>query len=107
MPEFTDESWSSPEANLDAAAYCSVCLIDTNGDGPKIKANCKLPIRSTPGGPINKAALRNASSRIFQMTDVPAEAKKRAAVALVGHMKAAGMDVGAQTLMRLAGQKPK
>lgn len=105
MATFTDESWSSPESSLEVGQFCECCLIDTNEGRDKIKANCKLPIRSTPGGPINKGALRNAASRLFQMTDVPAEAKRAAAKTLVGYMKQAGIEVGSDALLKLAGGK--
>ena len=107
MATFTDAAWNTPESNLDVDAFCSVCLIDTNMGTPKIKAKCKLPIRSTPGGPVNKAALRNAASRIFQMTGVSAADKRKAARTLVGYMRSAGIPVGSASLLRLAGQKAK
>lgn len=107
MPTFASGTWSSPESKLDVGAFCRVCLIDTNTDTPKVKAKCKLPIRSTPGGPINKAALRNAAGRIFQMTGVPADKKRKAARSLVGYMRSAGITVASKALLRLAGMKGK
>lgn len=108
MATFTDAAWSTPEGKLDVGQFCGVCLIDTNPSGQtKIKANCKLPIRSAPGGPINKAALRNAAGRIFQMTGVSAADKGKAARTLVGYMKQAGIPVGSASLLRLAGMKGK
>jgi len=104
MATYSDEAWSSPESDLDVGDFCRVCLIDYN-EGEKVKARCKLPIRKTPGGPINKAALRNAAGRIFQMTGVPAEAKRRAAKTLVGYMRSAGITVTSNSLLRLAGMK--
>lgn len=104
MTQFTDAPWQSPEADLSPEEFAKVCLIDMNPAGePKTKARAKLPIRSTPGGPVNKAALRNAAGRIFQMTGVPADQKKSAARKLVSMMREAGMDVGSDNLMRMAG----
>lgn len=54
---FTDASWSSPASNLSAEAYCSVCLVDNNTGGEKVKGECHYPYRSRPGAPINKHAL--------------------------------------------------
>jgi hypothetical protein len=89
---FAGGSWSSPESSLSAEDFCKVCLVDYNSPGEtKTKAKCKLPVRSKPGGPINKAALRNASSRISQMTGVPAEVKARAAAKLARLKKQAGI----------------
>jgi len=103
MTQFTDAPWSSPEADLDAADFCACCLIDYN-EGEKVKANCKLPVRSRPGGPVNKNALRNAASRIFQMAGVPVEVRRKAAASLVRLMKEAEIDVG-DVVRRLAGMK--
>lgn len=101
---FTDESWASPESDLEAGPFCACCLIDENPDGQeKIKALCKLPIRSTPGGPVNRNALRNAAGRIFQMTGVDPQERRAAARRLVGLMKEAGIEVSSQALLRLAG----
>lgn len=104
MAEYVGGSWDSPESTLSPGDFCKVCLIDTNPSGAeKVKAKCKLPIRKTPGGPISKAALRNAAGRIFQMTGVPADAKRKAARALVRHMRAAGIEVTSSALLKLAG----
>ena len=102
MPNFTDAPWEKP-TGLDTAEYCQVCLIDYN-DGDKIKARCKLPVRSTPGGAVNRNALRNAAGRIFQMQGVPAEAKRKAARALVRLMRQAEIEVG-DSVLRLAGER--
>ena len=104
MTSFSNASWSSPESDLSPEDFAKVCLIDLNPSGePKTKGRCKLPIRSTPGGPVNKAALQNAAGRIFQMTGVPADTKKKAARRLVSLMREAGMEVGSNSLLRLAG----
>jgi len=105
MATFTDASWSKPGGELDAAAYCRVCLIDTNPSGQeKVKDNCKLPVRSKPGGAVNKNALRNAAGRIFQMKGIGAEAKRKGARKLVRLMREAKIDVG-ESLLRLAGMR--
>ena len=104
MAEYTDAAWESPESRLDAADFCAVCLIDGNEAGQeKVKGLCKLPVRSTPGGPVNRNALRNAAARIFQMTGVSAEAKRKAARRLVRLMAGAGIEVSSEALRRLAG----
>ncbi len=104
MAEFTNSPWSSPESDLDANDFCTVCLIDYNDPGgPKIKAKCKLPVRSRPGAPYNVNAIRNAMSRIFQMTDVPAEERKKAARRLVRLAREAKIEVASEALRRLAG----
>ena len=100
MP-FTDEGWSTPESDLTPEQFCAVCLIDLNR-GEKVKANCKLPLKSKPGAPYNKAAIRNAMGRIFQMKGVPAGAKRTAARRLVRLANEAGIEVG-DSVRRLAG----
>ena len=100
---FSGGVWNTPESNLTAEEYCSVCLIDDNAKGQeKIKAKCKLPVRSKSGGPVNKNALRNAASRIFQLEGVSAASKRKAARSLVNLMQQAKIDVG-ETVRRLAG----
>ena len=92
MASFTDESWSSPEADLDAAQFCAVCLIDLNQAGqPKVKSNCKLPLQKSPGAAYNRAAIRNAMSRIAQMTGVPAADQNKAAAKLLSLAQQAGI----------------
>jgi hypothetical protein len=71
---FTDVPWSSPKSNLSPEDFCKVSLIDFNESGAeKVKAKCKLPVRSTPGGPFNKGAIRNALARISQVKGAPAD----------------------------------
>lgn len=90
--KFSDAPWSTPESDLPVEAFCSVCLVDYNPPGEeKTKARCKLPIRSKPGAPISKAALRNASSRLPQMKGVPAEEKAKAKAKLERLKKQAGI----------------
>lgn len=89
---FTDVPWSTPESDLDAGAYCSVCLMDWNSPGQeKVKGKCALPIKRKPGAPINKNALRNASARINQVKGAPSGVKARAAKRLAALKKAAGI----------------
>lgn len=89
---FTDAPWSTPEADLTAEQYCSVCLVDMNEPGAdKVKSMCKLPVRSSPGAPINRNALRNAASRMPQMTGVSPEKKARAKRLMDSMMKDAGI----------------
>lgn len=105
MP-FTDAPWNSPESELEAPAFCAVCLVDMNQPGAdKVKALCHLPIKSVPGGPYNRNALRNAGSRIFQMVGVAPDEKRQAAGRLVGLMQEAGIQVGSDALLRLAGRR--
>ncbi len=105
MP-FTDESWETPESDLSAEEYCQVCLIDTNPAGQdKIKALCWLPVQKAPGGLFNRNALRNAAGRIFALEGVPADVKRRAAAHLIRLMREAGVQVGSQSLQRLAGER--
>ncbi len=105
MASYTDEPWESPESELTAEQFCSICLVDLNTGDEKIKANCKLPVRSRPGGPINRAALRNAASRIFQMVGVPPDAKRAAARKLLNLMADAGIETQSEALLRLAGRR--
>lgn len=105
MP-FTNAPWSTPRSDLDAGAYCSVCLIDLNRPGAeKVKSQCKLPLRSRPGAPYNKNAIRNAMGRIFQMTGVPADKKRKAARRLVSLAREAGIEVTSDAIKRLAGSR--
>ena len=90
--KFTNASWSTPESDLSASAYCSVCLMNWNSSGEeKVKSKCALPIRKEPGGPIYKAALRNAASRISQVKGAPAEEKAKAKKRLASLKKQAGI----------------
>lgn len=89
---FTDVEWSSPESDLSAEDFCKVCLVDYNPEGEeKIKSKCKLPVRSRPGAPVNKNALRNAASRFDQMEGVPSSVKARAGEKLKRLKKQAGI----------------
>lgn len=78
MP-FTSGPWSSPESDLSPEAFCQVCLLDLNEPGAdKIKARCYLPVRSTPGGPINTNAMASAAAYLGKTKVPPAERKKAA-----------------------------
>lgn len=109
MATFSDQAWDkSKTTRLDAGQYCRVCLIDLNPAGqPKIKANCKLPVRYTPGGPYIKGALRNAAGRIFGVQGASADKKRAAATRLVSLMGQAKITVASAALLRLAGRKAK
>lgn len=109
MARFTSKPWDGPriQASLDAADYCAVCLIDINEGRDKVKANCKLPVRATPGGPYNINAIRNAMARIFQVRGVPADEKRKAARRLVRLARQAGIEVTSRALLRLAGLRAK
>lgn len=99
MP-FTNTPWDSPESELSAEDYCAVCLIDMNEGAEKIKAKCKLPVRSTPDGPYNKNAIRNAIARLNQ-TQAPPDERKKAARKLLRLAQEAGIETG-DALRRLA-----
>lgn len=105
---FTDEPWETPRSDLSAEDYCAVSLIDMNPPGaPKVKARCKLPVRKTPGGPINRNALRAAAAAIMGARGglkVPPDVKREAARKLVRLMLQAGIRPG-EGLLRLAGLK--
>lgn len=89
---FTDASWSSPESSLEVGAFCSCCLMNWNEKGSEpVKQKCALPIRSRPGAPINKNALRNAAARINQVKGAPSEVKSRALARLNSLKKSAGI----------------
>ena len=106
---FVSGRWQAPGKGLDAAAYCKVCLIDTNPPGKtKTKIQCHLPIRQRPGGPVYKQALRSAAAALMgarkPMVGVSASQKKAAARKLVRLMRQAKMEPGA-SILRMAGMK--
>lgn len=106
MP-YTRQAWSTPESDLEAAEFCALCLIDANPSGEaKVKSKCKLPIRKTPGGPINVNALVAAYAALRGgrggVKGVSPEARKKAARMLRRHYRGAGMDVP-PALDRMAG----
>ena len=97
MATFTDAAWSNPASNLSADEYCSVCLVDQNTGSPKVKDKCHLPIKSTPGGPVNKGALRAVASALAggRGATLPGVNKKAVARKVTALMKEAGMEPGA------------
>lgn len=102
MP-FTDEAWETPEAELSAEDFCAVCAVDMNPSGQtKVKARCKLPLKKTPNGPYNRAAIRNAIARLPQ-TDLSPDAKRKAAKKLLRLAREGGIQVGIM-LKRIAGE---
>ena len=108
MP-FTSRPWSSPESTLEAGPFCAVCLVDENAGKDKIKAKCHLPIRSTPGGPINKNAIHAAAGGrgITRLKGVSAEAKRKAARRLVRIYGEMG-ETAPESVYRIAGRvRPK
>ena len=83
MP-FTNAAWdgSAVESRLEAGPFCSVCLIDMNEGDDKAKAQCKLPVRATPGGPINLNAMSAAAAALAGGRGglaAPPEEKRKAA----------------------------
>lgn len=109
MTQFTDAPWDAGavSASLDAEDYAKVCLIDMNPPNrPKTKALAKLPIRATPGGPVNTNALKSVASVLaggMGGVDAPPAAKAAAARTTVRMMKEAKMDVNSDGLMKIAG----
>jgi len=90
--KFSDAPWSSPESSLSVEDFCRVALMDWNPSGQeKVKSKCALPIRSKPGAPISKAAIRNALARINQVKGAPSAMKARAAARLASLKKQAGI----------------
>lgn len=85
--KFVKTPWQSPESKLDAADYCSVCLIDMNPKGKaKIKANCKLPVRASKGGPYNINGMFAAARALLGSrggVKVPVQWKRKAARKLI------------------------
>ncbi len=88
---FSDSPWESPGSGMEMDAFCSVCLIDSRTPDNNTKGQCHLPVRSTPGGPVSRAALRNAAARLNQVQASP-ESKAKAKAKLISLMHAAGMD---------------
>ena len=109
MP-FTSVPWSSPESELSSTDFCKVCLIDENPDGAeKIKAKCKLPIRSRPGAPINSNAVYAAAGGygVTRVTGTSPAAKKKAANRLISLYKEMG-ETAPEAIYRVAGKaRPK
>ncbi len=89
---FSDEPWESPESQLSTTDYAKVVLVNENTGASDtwVKSKMHLPVRKTPGGPINKAALRNASARLEQ-TQMSAASKATAKRKLARMMAQAGI----------------
>ena len=85
----------------DADAYCSACLVDLNdGDGPKTKDACHLPVKEPGSGAYNRAALGAAAARLGGTKIAPA-AKKAAARKLVSLYRRFKLDIP-DSLSRMA-----
>jgi len=62
---FSRAPWDAGEvaSSQDTPSFCRCCLINLN-TGPEAnwtKDNCKLPVKSTPGGAVNLNALHAAA----------------------------------------------
>lgn len=92
LEEFTDKPWNGSASRFkDTNDYCRSCLIDENEPGSdKVQGKCHLPIREPNGGPVNKAALRNAAARLNQV-QASASSKKSARSRLSSLMSSAGI----------------
>lgn len=106
MP-FTRVPWSNPESDLEADDFCACCLVDINESGAdKIKTNCKLPVRSTPGGAYNingmQAAYAALSGARGGVKGLSAADRRRAARKLRSLYREAGLEVP-DGLNRMAG----
>lgn len=110
MATFSNAAWDAARASRGKRPeqYCRCCLVDLNPPGqPKIKDNCLLPVRYTPGGPYVKAALRAASAALAgartPMRRIPAAKRRSAAASLRRLMVQAQMSVG-EHLRMMAGR---
>lgn len=107
MTTYTSSPWSSPESKLSPEDFAKVCLIDMNEPGkPKTKDKCKLPVRSTPGGPVNKNAVHAATGAhgLMGLKGVPAEMKRAAAKRLISLYGGMG-ETAPESTYRVAGMK--
>ena len=83
MATFSDAAWDGSASRWPTAeAYCESCLIDANdGEGPKVKSLCHLPIKEPDGtysvNGIHAAAAALAGGR--GGVDAPPAAKRAAA----------------------------
>jgi len=104
---FSNKPWDGSASRWDTAeAYCAACLIDLNqGDGPKVKALCYLPVKD-PGGGYNRNGIHAAAGGrgITRVQGVPAEAKRAAARKLVSLYREMG-EVAPESVYRIAGMK--
>lgn len=123
LATFDDSAWDAGavKSGLSVEQLRRVCLMDLNGypgqDEP-VKGLCKLPIRKTPGGAVNKNALRAAGggargiSAVVKPSEVPQEfyASKRKAAAskIVSMWKSAFDNPAPASVYRIAGkERPK
>ena len=103
----SDKPWGSiSEADYPTPeSFCAACLIDLNeGDGPKTKEKCKLPIRE-PGGAVNRNGVHAAAAALAGArggVSAPASEKAKAARALMRHYGAMDEDAP-DSLRRMAG----
>jgi len=107
MTTFSSSPWSSPESSLSPEDFAKVCLIDANPPGkPKVKELCKLPVRSTPGGPVNKNAVHAATGAhgIQGVKGVSSDEKRSAAKKLVSLYNSMG-ETAPESTYRVAGMK--
>ena len=83
MP-ISNKPWGSISESdyKDAEQFCGACLIDMNEPGkPKVKEQCKLPVRE-PGGALNRNAIHAAAAALAGArggVDAPLAEKRRAA----------------------------
>jgi len=106
MPNISNKSWDGSASRWDTpAAYCKACLIDLNEGGEKVKEKCHLPVHD-PGGALNRNGVHAAAGGrgITRLQGVPAEAKRKAAVKLVGLYRSLG-EVAPESVYRIAGQR--
>jgi hypothetical protein len=86
-----------------------VCLIDENPSGKeKVKGRCHLPIRSRPGGPVNKNAVHAAAGgHGVSRVKASAAAKRKAARRIVRLYREMG-ETAPEHVYRMAGmRRPK
>ncbi len=91
----SDEPWNGDAGQWpSAAAYCESCLVDLNdGDGPKVKWKCHLPVRE-PDGNLNRHGLAAAQGALIGArggVDLPVDAKRGAARKLARLMRSHGL----------------
>lgn len=104
---FTNSAWDGDavESRLEPGPYCSVCLIDMNEGSEKTKQQCKLPVRSQPGGAYNLNAMSAAAAAIAGARgglNAPAAQKRKAARKLLRLYREAGKEAPAG-VKRVAG----
>jgi hypothetical protein len=95
------------KSGQEAGAYCQCCLIDLNSGGEKVKDQCKLPVRATPGGPYNVNAMSAAAAALAGArggVNAPAAKKKSVARRLVRLYREADREPP-PALLRVAGMR--